>query len=54
MRDFDRDEYPIFKPGHSTSTMLVCMFLGFALGLLACHKIYAGFDEGTFTLVDNP
>lgn len=36
----DKYEYPLLKPGHSTSTLLVCMFLGFAIGFLACHKAY--------------
>ena len=45
MKDLNRDEYPLLKPGHSTSTLLICMFVGFAIGFLACHKIYAGMDK---------
>lgn len=40
MKDIDPDEYPLYKPGHSTSVLLTSMFLGFALGFLACHKLY--------------
>ena len=45
MKDINRDEYPLFKPGHSTSTLLVCMFLGFAIGFLACHELYSGLNK---------
>lgn len=41
----NHDEYPLYKPGHSTSTLIVCMFLSFALGFLACHKVYSGIDK---------
>lgn len=44
MKDFDRDEFPLLKPGHSTSLLLTSMFLGFALGFLACHKVYSGLN----------
>jgi hypothetical protein len=45
MKALDPDEYPLLKPGHSTSTLLICMFLGFAIGFLACHSIYSGIDK---------
>lgn len=45
MKDFDRDEYPLYKPGHSTSTLLISMFLAFTVGFLVCHGIYAGLDR---------
>ena len=51
MKDFDPDEYPLYKLGHSTSTLLICMFLGFTLGFLACHEIYAGIEK---RLVNSP
>lgn len=41
----DEYEYPLFKPGHTTSTLLVCMFIGFAIGFLACHTLYSRSDS---------
>lgn len=29
----------------TTSTVLVAVFCGFALGFLACHKLYEGVNE---------
>lgn len=33
------------NPKYATSTVLCILVLGFALGFLACHKIYAGIDK---------
>ena len=33
----------------STSTCIMCCILGFAMGFIACHKVYSGFDEKTLT-----
>jgi hypothetical protein len=30
---------------YSTSTCLVCVFLGFTLGFIACHLTYKGIDR---------
>lgn len=45
MKDFDKDEYPLLKPGHSTSTLIVSMFLAFTIGFVVCHKLYSGWDK---------
>lgn len=42
MKDFDKDEYPLLKPGHSTSTLIVSMFLAFTIGFVVCHELYVG------------
>lgn len=49
MKDFDKDEYPLYEPGHSTSTLIVSMFLAFAIGFVVCHELYAGIDARNFT-----
>lgn len=38
-------DYPLLKPGHSTSTLIVCMFVAFAIGFLTCHRVYTGIDR---------
>jgi len=35
---------------YSTSTCIVCAFLGFALGFLACHKLYTGLESKDLTI----
>lgn len=45
MKDIDSDEYPLYKFGHSTSTLLTAMFLAFTIGFLACHELYGGIDR---------
>ena len=47
MKDFDKDEYPLLKPGHSTSTLIVSMILAFTIGFLACHELYVGLDSSS-------
>lgn len=34
----------------STSTVVVTMFLGFAIGFVCCHELYAGLDKKDLTI----